>query len=192
MVNEGKSARDPRKAKAAVPAAPVVEAPAVVPAAKYVPMNIALPTLATGGDLATWKSDLVRVQEIAVSADDGKTWITVHAPGKKWEGPADQYRAVIFTALSRASSPSTDRGYAYREWANTHAATLLERLGKYQVQIKFGSKSIIPGLEFSVKEAVTIAKLEYEFLSKSLEKFQPRKREVQAHVQADGEYLVIL
>jgi hypothetical protein len=178
-----RSKADPRNKAAAVPAAAPV-AKADDNKAVHVPMAFALPELPTGGTLATWKSDLARIKSISVSKDNGATWITVQGSGKI-SIPEDQRKAVTFLGLSRISSPTSDRGMAYRMWAHQYHDLLLERLGKYSIKIEFGTKSIIGGYLFSVQDALSTNESEYKFLAVSLEKFQPRKRE--ATVKADTE-----
>ncbi len=191
-----RKAGDPRaaKPKAATPAGVGTAQPVGTPAVDnkaYVPMQISLPELPTGGYLQTWKSDLARIKSIAVSKDDGKTWITVQGSGKITI-PQDQVRAVCWLAFSRISSPTSDRGMAYRLWAFNHQALLLERLGAYLVKVEFGTKSIIGGYLFPVKDALSTNESEHKFLAASLEAFQPKKREASVKAETEVVYDLVL
>jgi DNA primase len=142
-------------------------------------LNIRLPKLASGGDLITWKSDLTSITSIEVCKEPGAKdpkWVVIHDTDEAKEAkiPECQRKALVFTALAYLVSSRTDRGVAYKLWVASNKKSLETALGSYTIRVTMG-KSMVPILQFSVTQVLTLNVVDSQIVGTSL-KIKPAQR----------------
>lgn len=155
--------------------------------------KIGIPTVATGGDLATWKADLVTISSIQVSKEpkDNTKWIIIEGEGAS-KIPALQYRVLVFCAMTVISSVRTDRGYAYITFVNNNEKVISKYFNGYTIRIR-NAHAALPVVQVSVPEILELAKVLAPIAGRSLELEKPVRetRSISTKVTAEEVDLVL-
>jgi hypothetical protein len=175
--------------KDAVPAKPKAKPPVTADAAEkgkqlIAKLSLPLPITATGKSLATWSQDLKSVSKIEILHQGQWVNVWVNEAGEyKTEKavpiPSVQSKAIIFMAQSSITRPVTDRGWAYEQWTDKHAAVLKAVFGQkdneLRVRVHFISAAL-PILEMGASKMIRRAVEMMEDLTASSKLKAPQAR----------------